>query len=321
MTSSELNRLLLFCGHSEVADFLNNSPLNRHLYKHFLHLMPQHQIEAPLVSLFNEVYYQAVRIDYDPTPGIDIGNRYLRDTETQLHSQTAAQLVYVVIWALLVNKPALTFNEECFLTQLNPYIPNSDLSDFATHLSEEIKAFGIALPSRFPTLTCSVDGLPTVIKRGERDHDVSSLVKIFLSSNDYDVEYRNFQAYSEAWIEITGHFSHATIERLVALYTTPGDQLRLVQMIQDACPREALNTHTRYFAELASRIRKGSLMVKEHDAEVKIDRQDNEVNVEVPQATSPYSINITIPTAQQVNINPQRVINRAQADDENTPQE
>ena len=44
MTASELNRLLLFCGHSEVADFLNDSPLNRHLYKHFLRLMPLHQI-------------------------------------------------------------------------------------------------------------------------------------------------------------------------------------------------------------------------------------------------------------------------------------
>lgn len=36
MTSSELNRKLLFRGHREVTDFLRNSPLNRCLYKRFL---------------------------------------------------------------------------------------------------------------------------------------------------------------------------------------------------------------------------------------------------------------------------------------------
>ena len=316
MTASELNRLLLFCGHSEVADFLNDSPLNRHLYKHFLRLMPLHQIEAPLVSLFNEIYYQAVRIDYDTTPGVEIGSRYLRDSEAQLHSQPVTQLVYAVIWALLKNKPALTFNEECFLSQLAPYIPNSDFNDCAKQLSEEIKANRIAVPNCFPTVTCPVDGLPTFAARKERDNDVPNLVKIFLKSDDYDAELRNWQAYSEAWMEVTGRFSHAAIERLVALYTTPVDRLRLVEMIQDACPREALNTHTRYFAELASRIRTGNLVTKATEEKVRIAKQNNEVNVEVPKSTSPLSINITIPTAQQVNINPQRVINRAQAEDE-----
>ena len=127
---------------------------------------------------------------------------------------------------------------------------------------------------------------------------------------------RNWTAFSEAWITVTGSFSHAAIERLVRLYDHPSDQCRLVDMIEDACPREDLLTHTCYFSEIRSRINSGRFAAETVQAEeqekkkVHVQKQDNEVNVEVPQTTSPLSINITIPTAQQVNINPQRVINR-----------
>lgn len=328
MTSaSELNRLLLFCGHSEVADFLNGSPLNRHLYKHFLRLLPQHQIEVPMVSLFNEIYYQVVRTSYDATPGVDITNRYFRDSEAQLQSQTAAQLVYAVIWALLRIKPSLTFGEECFQTQLQPLIQTNGFSNFVNQLYEEFRALGIEAPSRFPTITCPIDGLPTLVEREERDPDVPNLVKIFLKSDDHEANLRNWRAYSEAWITVTGHFSHAAIERLTRLYARFSDQVRLVEMIQDACPREDLLTHTCYFTELCARISSGVFAAETEKAEehekkkVQVQKQDNEVNVEVPQTTSPLSINITIPTAQQVNINPQRVINWAVETDENGPTE
>lgn len=321
--ASELNRLLLFCGHDEVADFLNGSPLNRHLYKHFLRLLPQHQIETPIVSLFNEIYYQAVRTSYDATPGVDIGSRYLRETEAQLQSQTAAQLVYAVLWVLLCNKPTLTFGEECFLSQLQPFIPTNGFSDFATQLNEELRSLGIETPSSFPTITCPVDGLPTLVDREEQDPDVPNLVKIFLKSDDHEANLRNWQAYSKAWIAVTGRFSHAAIERLVRLYDRFADQRRLVEMIQDACPREDLHIHTCYFTELCARISSGQFAAEtmaateQQNKNIKVAKQDNEVNVEVPQATSPLSINITIPTAQQVNINPQRVLNRALEKDEN----
>lgn len=325
MTSaSELNRLLLFCGHSEVADFLNGSPLNRHLYKHFLRLLPQHQIEVPMVSLFNEIYYQAVRTSYDATPGVDIINRYFRDSEAQFQSQTAAQLVYAVIWELLRIKPTLTFGEECFQAQLQPLIQTNVFSDFASLLYEEFRALGLEAPSKFPTITCPIDGLPTLVEREERDHDVPNLVKIFLKSDDHEANLRNWKAYSEAWIAVTGRFSHAAIERLVHLYVRVSDQVRLLEMIQDACPREDLHTHTCYFTELCSLIESGQfaaeiLQTEEPEKKkIQVRKQENEVNVEMTKTASPLSINITIPTAQQVNINPQRVINRAQEEEENS---
>ncbi|MCR5038770.1 MAG: hypothetical protein K6A94_05485 [Bacteroidales bacterium] len=310
MNASELNRLLLFCGHSDMTDFLNDSPLNRYLYKQFLSLMPQHQIEESMVSLFNEIYYQAVRVSFDATPGVDIENRYLRDTETQLKSLPATQIVYCVVWVLLSLKPVLTFNEECFLAQIVPYIKNSDFKGFAYKSIEDIKAQGIAVPERFPVFTCPVEALPTVFRKEERDHDVPNLVKVFLNSDDIEAEHRNWKSYSEAWITVTGNFSHTAIERIVNLYDTAADQLKLVQMIQDACPREEVINQCRYFEELVTQIRSGLFKSKKTENKVSVLKQNNELKVDVPNTATPLSININIPTAQQVNINPQHVINK-----------
>lgn len=54
MTPSGLHRQLLFYGYDEVTDFLKNSPLNRHIYMKYLDLLPERNIEVPMVRLFNE---------------------------------------------------------------------------------------------------------------------------------------------------------------------------------------------------------------------------------------------------------------------------
>ena len=76
MTASELNRKLLFFGQNDVTDFLRNSPLNRFLYKKLLGILSASGIGVPAVTLFNEMYYQCTRVNYDGMPGVDIGQRY-----------------------------------------------------------------------------------------------------------------------------------------------------------------------------------------------------------------------------------------------------
>lgn len=70
MNASELSRQLLFYGYDEVTDYLKNSPLNRYIYKKFLTILPEYGITVPLVTMFNEIYYQCVRVNYDGMPGV-----------------------------------------------------------------------------------------------------------------------------------------------------------------------------------------------------------------------------------------------------------
>lgn len=65
MESSCLNRRLLYCGQSEMNDFLKDSPLNRFLYEKLLGVFSASGIDVPAVVLFNEIYYQCVRVNYD----------------------------------------------------------------------------------------------------------------------------------------------------------------------------------------------------------------------------------------------------------------
>ena len=95
MNAPELHRKLLYCGYSDVTDHLRNSPLNRYLYKKLLMLMPMHDIDVPIVSIFNEVYYQCVRVRFDSKPGVDVAKRYFPEVEVGFNNNLgAAQLVF-----------------------------------------------------------------------------------------------------------------------------------------------------------------------------------------------------------------------------------
>lgn len=76
MNAAELNRLLLFHGQNDVTDFLRSSPLNRFLYKKLLGVLSASGIAVPAVKLFNDIYYQCARVNYDGMPGVDVGRRY-----------------------------------------------------------------------------------------------------------------------------------------------------------------------------------------------------------------------------------------------------
>ena len=76
MNASELNRKLLYRGYDDMADYLRNSPMNRTIYNLILEYGPE-KIESPMLSIFNEIYYQCVRINYDGQPGVELASRYL----------------------------------------------------------------------------------------------------------------------------------------------------------------------------------------------------------------------------------------------------
>ena len=259
MNASELSRKLLFYGYDEATAFLKNSPLNRHLYKMFLDLLPKHQIEVPIVKLFNEIYYQCVRINYDGTPGIEIGQRYLSECEAWLESQPATQIVFSIVWALLCNKKNYTFYEECYMRQLEPYIQNCNFRGLANILPKELHELGINIPDTFPTMTCSVDVIPMV---KEPEDKRRSLTEMINASVERDLGLRqNFfeiQEHGSIWSVVTCNYSHSVIENLVRLYSNPEDQLKLIERMHKSLAGEAFMSQDLYFRDLAKRIKTGN---------------------------------------------------------------
>ena len=97
MTVSKLQRMLLYRGHDDMADYLRNSPFNRCVYNVILRHGPK-PLPMNMLTLFNEVYYQCVRINYDPTPGTDLHNRYVQEETLWLSSVQSANLIFNIVW-------------------------------------------------------------------------------------------------------------------------------------------------------------------------------------------------------------------------------
>lgn len=160
MTASELQRKLLYFGFSDLTDYLRNSPLNRYLYKQFLDYKEYNGISTPIISLFNELYYQCVRIDFDSNPGENLKVRYLNESELWLKSRAAAELVFDYVWVLLRRKGNLSFNEECFLERLSAIvIPNRKEKELEQIL-KYMEDMDIKVPDQFAPMHYPVDDIP-----------------------------------------------------------------------------------------------------------------------------------------------------------------
>ena len=253
MTASALNRKLLFSGYDEVTHFLRNSPLNRFLYKKVLGVLSASGIAVPVVTLFNEIYYQCVRVNYDGTPGVDFERRYWSEEEAWIGSVDGTQLVFCVVWALLSGKPAFTFQEECFLSALVPHIKGSALRDFAEELSREFRLYGFSVPDRFPVMTCPASELPIFTDKGggpNRFWGLDDPAYITIEATRREVH--------DAWATVTCGFTHSVIGQYVRLYAGQDDQLRLLACMESALNQGEVKEHGAFFKDLALRITTGS---------------------------------------------------------------
>lgn len=267
MTASELHRQLLFFGYDEVTDYLKNSPLNRHIYKKLLDLLPDRNVDVPMVSLFNEIYFQCVRVSYDAQPGLDVNQRYVIECAEWLKSQKAAEVVFAAVWAIFHNK-RVNFQEECFIDQLTHCVRRGEFSDFATNLEYDIHLMEISIPDTFPTLTRPVDALPEMDADNESRKSIANYINEVLGeSKSLDEKFEELREYQKAWRKATCNFSHTVIEKFVGLYTTPTDQLKLIDRIENALSREEVITHTVFFKELVGKIKTGNFSVNTADYE------------------------------------------------------
>ena len=235
-SASELRRIMLFNGYSDVTDYLKNSPINRWIYKDLLTLLPAEGIEVPVVKIFQEIYYQLVSIPLDKHPGADIGKRYLDECSAWLESATAAQLVLCMVEALLKRKEEHTFAEEIFLEQLQPLIAGSKFKSVGKGLIDYMESVGIFTPGVIEPMPINVFYIPDKYRIPRREeYSLLDSIKLALGFN-----VRKTEEQANPWMVITDNFSFDRIEWFVKLYKTAMEQESLLDLMQESCTESDL---------------------------------------------------------------------------------
>ena len=235
-SASELRRIMLFNGYSDVTDYLKNSPINRWIYKDLLTLLPAEGIEVPVVKIFQEIYYQLVSIPLDKHPGVDIGKRYLDECSVWLSSASAAQLVFCTVEAMLKRKEELTFAEEIFLEQLQPLIAGSKFKSVGKGLIDYMESVGIFTPGVIEPMPINVFDIPyEYCTPRQVEHSFLESIKLALGFN-----VRKTEEQANPWMVITDNFSFDRIEWFIKLYKTAMEQESLLDLMQESCTESDL---------------------------------------------------------------------------------
>ena len=258
MTASELQRKLLYCGYTDLTDYLRNSPLNRYLYKQMLDYKESFNIETPIITLFNEIYYQCVRVGFDGNPGENIRGRYLKEEVFWLKSRLAAEMVFFFVWVMFKRKRKLSFNEECFVEHLTPLVQHSAIRELIEGILSDMQEKDIKVPDQFVPMHYPVAGIPiqkkpehnSIFRRFERFvHRILQPVDRYIPSGN-------------SWLSLTNNYSHALIERYVKLYTRVEDRLALLDHIEHSCTRRQHKKHEDFFLGLRMHITSGQVVYK-----------------------------------------------------------
>lgn len=235
-SASELRRIMLFNGYSDVTDYLKNSPINRWIYKELLTLLPAEGIEVPVVKIFREIYYQLVSIPLDKHPGVDIGKRYLYECTAWLSSASAANLVFCLVEALLKRKEELSFTEEVFLEQLHPLIAGSKFKSVGKGLIDYMESVGIFTPGVIEPMPINVFDIPyEYCTPRQVEHSFLESIKMALG-----FKVRKSEETGNAWMVITDNFSFDRIEWYIKQYKTAMEQESLLDLMQESCTESDL---------------------------------------------------------------------------------
>lgn len=232
MTASDLYRKLYYCGYTDIEAYLHDNPVNRYIYKQLIELRQNGTVKTPTLTLFNEVYYQCVKVQTDRLPGEEVQRRYLRDTEDWLGSCNSALLVMSIVWALMKRKFKPSFSDECFVEQMTPVVKNGDYSILAAKLVQFMTSESIYTPYEFKTMPSPVNTLPI--------------------GNSYEGD--------EMWRTVTEQFTPSVVEGLLTLYTNRSEQGDLLNCIVGGMSYEEKRDNTELVRLLRENIEKGDYL-------------------------------------------------------------
>ena len=232
MNASELHRKLLYCGYTDISAYLNDNPVNRYLYKQLIEVRQREAISVPILKIFNEVYYQCVKVQTDSHPGEEVQRRYLKDAEDWLGSKKTALMVVSIVWALLQRKYKMSFNDECFIDQISQSVKQGAYIVLANDLLSFMHSGDIYSPQEFKTMPIKASDLPI-------GHSVEG---------------------DETWRTVTENFTAPVIERLLTLYSNRSDQADLLNCIVGGMSYDEKQMHSEFIHRLRDGINAGNYL-------------------------------------------------------------
>lgn len=272
MTASKLNRKLLYSGFNDVTDYLKNSQVNRFLYKRFLEILPTAEIEIPVVTIFNEVYYQCVRIQYDNKPGVDVQKRYLEECSAWLGSVGASELVFSLVFAFLKRKHKLSFHEECFKQSLHPLLDGCIFLGLAKDLVHFMELNKIFSPNEFDTMPCPINHIPEKIGPDFLYEESTGIVVFLRKLISYIANPEKEKV--NPWGEVTDNYTFSVMESYVKLYREKEDQMGILKRLVNSCSGFERSTHQGDFNKLESRISSDEYLYHKKESEPLCDTQE-----------------------------------------------
>lgn len=201
----KLPRALLWTDKTSMEDFLKE-PVNEKLYECYLYIkrstLNDDGLKRPL-KLFNEIYYQLTRLEYENDFNFDI-DRYIQDIKANIGSLHSSKFVLRIMYAFLAireNNPRISI----FFFKI--------LSDRLFQAYVNVNTCIMYFPNNFLKKRYVVDLAPKP-----------------LNIKDLDGELLR-------WDEITNNFNSSSIKEVLNLWNSNEEKINVLHMIEDAYMR------------------------------------------------------------------------------------
>ncbi len=250
MTSSELHRKLLYCGFDNISAYTSKSPINRYMNQLLLDVCREYQIEVGVLSLFNEIYYQCVRIQYDGKPDIGVYKRYMIESRAWLKSDQAAELVFCMVWAIYKRRKYYNSQGDILIQKIKSFIADSEFMKTANRFVQYMEENNLHTPSLFSAMPIPVKQIP---KRIDLKYHTSMTLKEKIFSF-FSLQVESSAKDFNPWRNVTDNYSNNVILFYIKLYRDRESQLALLERIQSACTKEEHEGHRVCFDMLKDQI-------------------------------------------------------------------
>lgn len=245
METAELRRKLLWRAETDLSGILEGSPLNQQIYKLLIEVRPRYQVTTRLTTIFNELYYQCVRIERDDRPGQDLFERYLAEENAWTGSSLSSKLIFSLVCAVLRARKDISFKAGLFLSEIPGYISDSpfgrETNDLRLWISRHLPDLRLDLSPR----PAPVQELPVYYEDGCRFRCLTTYRPI--------AEKAIF-APSNPWRTVTDGYRRSKIIDIIKLYDSRLDQQYVLERIAESCSLREHIEFGKVFAGISQQI-------------------------------------------------------------------